>query len=154
MREWLMILMLTLSMACQAEDTLRVEEPERKLGWLRRTIRSFSKIDTNYVEPQHYNWALMLQSINTYDYYRLSTTGPQGQSISFAPSIGVRMGPFFGWRWVFLGYTVDLRNMNFFRGKRKVFCLNLLQSIYQFRRIITHYLIARSKVRVDVVNDS
>jgi hypothetical protein len=155
MREWLMILMLTLSMACQAEDTLRVEEPERKLGWLRRTIRSFSKIDTNYVEPQHYNWALMLQSINTYDYYRLSTTGPQGQSISFAPSIGVRMGPFFGWRWVFLGYTVDLRNMNFFRGKRK---LQLEGSIYSaqigadlyYRRSVDDYKIRRVDFGKDI----
>lgn len=113
MRKVLTIVVLMLSLSADAADSLGVDSVPKK-GWLARVIDSFSEIDTNYVEPQHYNWALMLQSINTYDYYRLSTTGQNSQSISFAPTIGIRIGPYFGWRWIFLGYTIDLRTFNFF----------------------------------------
>ena len=125
---WSVILLSMLSLSINATDSLSVETPKK--GWLARVIDSFSEIDTNYVEPQHYNWALMLQSINTYDYYRLSTPGPSGQSISFAPTIGVRMGPYFGWRWLFFGYTIDLRHFNLFSGKRK---LEIDGSVYSSR---------------------
>ena len=129
MRKVLMFtLLLLLSLGVNATDSLSVEAP--KQSWLSRVVDSFSEVDTNYVEPQHYNWALMLQSINTYDYYRLSTTGDNKQTISFAPTVGVRVGPYFGWRWIFLGYTIDLRNMNFFSGKRK---LEIDGSLYSSR---------------------
>ncbi|SNU04770.1 protein of unknown function [Prevotellaceae bacterium MN60] len=97
-----------------AGDTLQVEQeqPKEKLGWLRRVIRGFSYVDENYVEPQHYNWSVMLQATHTYDYYRLSTTGPEGQSVLLAPKPTVKAGPYFGWRWVFLGYTFDLKNFD------------------------------------------
>ena len=129
-------------------DRMETVKPDRKEGWLRRTLRSFGEIDTAYVEPQHYNWALMLQSINTYDYYRLGTTGSNRQSLSLAPTIGVRMGPYFGWRWVFLGYTFDLRNFNLFSGTRK---LEIDASIYSaqigadvfYRRSVDDYKIRR-----------
>ena len=112
-----------------ATDSLTVEKP--KQGWFSRLIDSFSEVDTNYVEPQHYNWALMLQSINTYDYYKLSAgEGRNRQTISFAPDLGIRIGPYFGWRWIFLGYTIDMRTMNIFSGKRK---LEIDGSIYSSR---------------------
>ena len=121
--------MLLMSLTAFATDSLTVEKP--KQGWFSRLIESFSEIDTNYVEPQHYNWALMLQSINTYDYYKLSAgKGNNRQSISFAPDLGFRLGPYFGWRWIFLGYTIDMRTMNIFSGKRR---LEIDGSIYSSR---------------------
>lgn len=124
----ILLLLLFICLGVKATDSLSVEKPRQ--GWFSRLIDSFSEVDTNYVEPQHYNWALMLQSINTYDYYRLSTSGSASQSISFAPTIGIRMGPYFGWRWIFLGYTIDLRNIHFFSGARK---LEIDGSIYSSR---------------------
>jgi hypothetical protein len=146
MRKVLLIILLLSALGVNAQDSLSVETPKK--GWLARLLDSFSEIDTNYVEPQHYNWALMLQSINTYDYYRISTPGDEGQSISFAPTIGVRMGPYFGWRWIFLGYTIDLRNIHFFSGPRK---LEIDGSIYSsrfgadifYRRSVDDYKIRR-----------
>lgn len=154
MRQVFTILMLTMTMTVFAEDTLRVEEP-KKDGWLKRLIDSFSNQDTLYVEPQHYNWALMLQSITTYDYYRLSTTGPNGQSISFSPQIDIRMGPYFGWRWVFLGYTVDLRNFNIFKKSPK---FEIDASIYSarfgadvfYRRTVNDYKIRSVNMGNDI----
>ena len=153
MRKVLLIILLLSALGVNAQDSLSMETPKK--GWLSRLIDSFSEIDTNYVEPQHYNWALMLQSINTYDYYRISTPGDDGQSISFAPTIGVRMGPYFGWRWIFLGYTIDLRNIHFFSGARK---LEIDGSIYSsrfgadifYRRSVDDYKIRRVYLGRDI----
>ena len=73
-------------------------------------FREFSNVDTLYVEPQHYNYTVMLQNTNTYEEYTLY--GKDGQRISFAPDPSWRLGPYLGWRWVFLGYTLDLKHIN------------------------------------------
>lgn len=144
------------TLVAQARDTLTMEQPgiaaplpssePKKKGWLARLVDSFSDQDTAYVEPQHYNWALMLQSVTTFDYYRLSTTGRDGQSITFAPQTDIRMGPYFGWRWIFLGYTIDLRNLNIFSKTPRI---ELDASIYSarfgadifYRRTVNNYKI-------------
>ena len=157
MRKIVFLLMLMTSLVAMAGDSLSVEPaPVSKKGsWLKRVIDSFSDQDTLYVEPQHYNWALMLQSVTTYDYYRLSTTGDNGQSISFSPQLDVRFGPYFGWRWVFLGYTVDLRNLNIFNKSPK---FELDASIYSarfgadlfFRRTVNDYKIRSVSMGPDI----
>ncbi len=76
-----------------------------------RFFREFDNTDSTYIEPQHYNYTVMLQNTNTYELYKLSNK--QGQSVTFAPDVSYRMGPYVGWRWVFLGYTVDLKNIGF-----------------------------------------
>lgn len=73
-------------------------------------FREFDRIDTNYIEPQHYNYTVMLQNTNTYEEYTVSNK--DGQRISFAPDVTFRLGPYVGWRWVFLGYTLDLKHIN------------------------------------------
>ena len=83
--------------------------PPDSLSWLKKTIRGCSKIDTSYVEPQHYNFAAMIQLTHTYDIYQLKSS--DGQSITLAPSPTMKVGPYFGWRWVFAGYTFDLHNL-------------------------------------------
>lgn len=115
------VLMMVTSVRAAATDTLTVDQPKepeatepkkKELSWLRRTIRGFSYIDENYVEPQHYNWSVMLLGRYAWDFYRLSTTGSDGQLVAFSPRHIFKVGPYFGWRWVFLGYTVDLRNIS------------------------------------------
>lgn len=73
-------------------------------------FREFNNIDSSYIEPQHYNYTVMLQNTNTYEQYSLSSKN--GQHISFAPDPTFRLGPYLGWRWVFLGYTLDLKHIN------------------------------------------
>ena len=170
MRKVAAIVMLMLSLAALGSDTLRLAPlggdtlsmpKPKKAGWLKRLIDSFSDQDTLYVEPQHYNWALMGQAIVTYDYYRLSTSGDKGQSISFSPQTDIRFGPYFGWRWVFLGLTVDLRNLNIFNKRPK---FELDASIYSarfgadvfFRRTVNDYKIRNvnmgSHINTDPLN--
>ena len=116
MRKVLLMMVLLMSLGVDAQEVQAVievpvtvespdtiKQPEKKLSWLRRTIRGFSYIDTNYVEPQHYDWSVMVQASYNYDFYRLSTKGDNQQSFYFAPTPTLKMGPYFGWRWAFLG---------------------------------------------------
>ncbi len=112
MRVALLIVLMMTSLCAAASDLQATDTLDSKESWLRRTLRKLTYIDTNYVEPQHYNWSVMLQATHTYDYYRMSTTGENSQSLTFAPQPNLKVGPYFGWRWVFLGYTFDLKNVD------------------------------------------
>jgi hypothetical protein len=98
-------------------NTIATAAP-RKLGLVRRIIRGFDKVDERYIEPQHYVFAAMLQSTRNYDFYTLRSVGPNRQSISFSPDSEVRIGPYAGWKWVFLGYTFSLKNIDFGSDRR------------------------------------
>ena len=78
-------------------------------------IKEFSRVDTNYIEPQQYNYAVMIQNTNTYESYRLRDK--DGNSISLSPNPSVKFGPYVGWRWLFLGYTIDFFHLG--SGKMK-----------------------------------
>ncbi|MBQ6652252.1 MAG: DUF4421 domain-containing protein [Prevotella sp.] len=74
-----------------------------------KVVKSLNHIDTLYIEPQHFNYTVMLQNTNTYEVYRLNDN--EGHSITFAPRPSVKIGPYFGWRWLFLGYTIDVSHL-------------------------------------------
>ena len=94
-----------------------------------RFFREFDMTDTNYVEPQHFNYTVMLQNTNTYEEYTLYDK--EGQSITFAPDVSYRLGPYLGWRWLFLGYTLDIKHINASSShtNKKEFDLSLYSSM-------------------------
>lgn len=98
-------------------DTATTSAP-RKVGLIRRIIRGFDKIDERYIEPQHYVFAAMLQATSSYDFNTLRSEGPNKQSISFSPDSEIRIGPYAGWKWVFLGYTFSLDNLELGNNKQ------------------------------------
>lgn len=113
------IILITLMLGAfseRVEASSAMGSPD-SLSWLRRTIRGFSKIDTTYIEPQHYEFSAMLQMTHAYDVYQLKSSS--GQAITFAPSPTVKFGPYFGWRWAFAGYTFDLKNVSIGRKAPK-----------------------------------
>lgn len=96
------------------EDTLHVSQQKNdvfhRIGRVfTKYFRDFNATDTTYIEPQHYNYALMAQNTNTYETYRVTSKG--GQSFLFSPEPTYRVGPYFGWRWIFLGYTLDVTHL-------------------------------------------
>lgn len=108
------------------------EQPKKHKGFFKsiasklgKMFGKFSAIDTSYIEPQKYNFTLMLQNTNTYESYRLRSR--KGNDFSFSPQPAIKLGPYVGWRWVFLGYTVDLLHLN--NGNRRTeFDLSLYSS--------------------------
>ena len=102
-------------------DTAAVPAQQpRKLGYVRRTVRGFDRLDTNYIEPQHYIFTVMLQATYTYDHYSLSSVGSERQKVAFAPDMTLRLGPYVGWKWFFAGYTFELGHINFSKVKQEV----------------------------------
>lgn len=95
-----------------AGDTTSVKKNNdgTKVSFITKIIEAFTDVDTNYIEPQHYNYTVMLQNTNNYDSYTLSSNS--GQSVTFAPKPSVKVGPYIGWQWLFLGYTFDVNHIN------------------------------------------
>lgn len=90
-------------------------------------FKDFNAIDTNYITPQLYNYTVMLQNTNTYEIYELKSKS--GQAITFAPQPAVKLGPYIGWRWVFLGYTFDINHISNDKNKKEV-DLSLYSSLF------------------------
>ena len=97
-------------------DTTAVDQAQSLLHPIRRTIRGFDRLNKSYIEPQHYEYTIMLQTTRNYESFIL---GSRTQSIMFAPDQRVKVGPYLGWRWFFLGYTFDLTHIGIDQGKLK-----------------------------------
>ncbi len=91
------------------EDSLPIKRNTifRRVGRVfTKLFKSFNDIDTRYIEPQHYDYTVMVQNTNANEIYTLKSKS--GQSIKFSPLPTVKIGPYFGWRWIFFGYTFDV----------------------------------------------
>lgn len=86
------------------------ERLKRTGNWLKRFIRSFDAYDTTYISPNYDNYTAMVQNTNFYQIYFMKGTDDEGysQTLQMAPSPSFKVGPYFGWRWIFLGYTFDI----------------------------------------------
>lgn len=118
--------------------------PKRIIDSLYKFVKNFSRVDTNYIEPQKFNYTVMLQNTNTYELYTVRT--PRGNDITFSPQPSVKLGPYIGWRWVFLGYTLDLNHIS--NGNKKTeFDLSLYSAQIGidlfYRRTGTDYRISK-----------
>ena len=118
-----------LSAAQEEADTLHLEnpvtteapQPKKQLSVVRRTVRGFDRLNNDYIEPQHYIFTVMMQATHTYDLFTLSSRGTgNNQSITFAPDMRMKVGPYFGWKWFFAGYTFDLEDINFNKIKQQL----------------------------------
>lgn len=99
-------------------NTCAIETPHQSrhqlknkfLNRLYEKVKDFSRVDTNYIEPQKYNYTFMLQNTYTYEMYQLISKS--GNVIVFSPEPSYKLGPYIGWRWIFLGYTIDLAHLS------------------------------------------
>ena len=113
------VLMLTVaSVVCAEEhkgaDVLPADSLRHKeIGLIRETIRELDRTEDDYIEPQHYEFTVMLQGTRTFENFVLRS---HDQSITLAPDGHTKVGPFFGWRWFFFGYTFDIKNFGFGSG--------------------------------------
>lgn len=74
--------------------------------------KAFSEIDTTYIAPHEYNLTFMLEQSFWTERYRLKTNiNEQRQTISFAPTPTPKLGTYFGWRWIFLGVSFNVKDL-------------------------------------------
>ena len=95
-----------------------------------RFIKSFDDYDTTYISPNYYNYTAMLQNTNYFQSFKFQGKDEGGnvQSISTKPAPNVKVGPYFGWRWIFLGYTFDVAHPKAL-GKSSEFSFSLYSSM-------------------------
>ena len=93
-------------------DSVRTDSvTAAKPGTFKRAIRkfmNFSDFDTLYISPNRYNYALMTTHFSNFEYYTVTSEFPQPQKLSFSPNPHNKIGLYFGWRWIFLGWSVDV----------------------------------------------
>lgn len=70
--------------------------------------------DTTYIELQEFNIQAMLQATCNFDSFRAYD---DNYEIVLGPDIPIRVGPYAGWRWLFFGYTVDVKSLDFGNDK-------------------------------------
>ena len=99
---------------------------------IRNKVKDLNAIDTTYISPNLYNLAFMLEHSTWYEHYRLgNNVRNHPKRLSFSPSLGTKLGIYFGWRWIFLGYTFDVEDLfgdNKNKPKKKEMSLNLYSS--------------------------
>lgn len=94
-----------------ASDPELIETSASKPSPFKRAIKkfmNFSDFDTLYISPNHYNYALMTTHFSNFEYYSVTSNLPQPQKLSFSPNPRNKIGLYFGWRWIFLGWSVDV----------------------------------------------
>ncbi len=93
-----------------------------------RFFKAFDEYDTTYIEPNRYNWTVMMQGTTTSENFTLSDK--QGLSrLSFGSRPGMKVGPYLGWRFIFLGYTIDVTTLGKQKSSKTEFELSLYSSM-------------------------
>ena len=84
---------------------------------LKKVGHKLNDVDTLYISPNKYNFAFMLEQSTWFEHYRLGSNNKDGdQSINLAPNANAKLGIYFGWRWIFLGVSFDIKDI---LGKKK-----------------------------------
>jgi hypothetical protein len=140
------------SLAAVPSDSLKEEKrPSKFVAGLKRLVQKFTETDTTYIEPQRYNFTVMLQETNTVERYTLKNK--QGQEVTFSPRSAFKLGPYFGYRWVFFGYTFDLNHLGSSNRKTEIdlsiYAPQLGIDLF-YRDLGNKYLLKRVKLGNDV----
>lgn len=103
------------STAAQSSPDSLAFIPRKRNNIFKRVYYFMDKIlspprDTNYIHVQdEYNWCAMTQFTSRFELYDISVG--EDLKMRVAPKIRNRVGPFFGWRWAFFGYNIDLKSI-------------------------------------------
>ena len=89
------------------EDSVTTPKPSAFKRAIKKFM-NFSDFDTLYISPNRYNYALMAMHFSNFEYYSVTSEFPQPQKLSFSPNPHNKIGLYFGWRWIFLGWSVDI----------------------------------------------
>lgn len=111
---WLWIILSPFTLLAQSEgsdsilyDSIVSHTQQKGFKRAINKFLNFSDFDTTYISPNRYNYALMLDHFTNYEYYSISNSLPTLQHLNFSPKPRNKIGVYFGWRWIFLGWAID-----------------------------------------------
>lgn len=104
--------------ALPADSLNQVSGRSEVISGIKRILQKFTETDTNYIEPQKYNFTVMLQETNTVEIYSIKNVA--GTEVTFSPRSAAKIGPYFGYRWFFLGYTFNLNRLTSSKKKTEI----------------------------------
>lgn len=105
------LLMISLSFYAQQPAADSIIVSEKPLAPFKKTLKkilNFSDFDTLYISPNRYNYALMTTHFSNFEYYSISSRIPDVQKITLSPNPHHKLGFYFGWRWIFLGWSFNI----------------------------------------------
>lgn len=116
-------------------DSLKNTQPEESKflktskNIFNKAVDWFNATDTTYILPNKYNLTFMLEQSTWFEHYRLGISGENGnQVLGFAPKVNTKLGLYFGWRWIFLGYSFDLSSL--FKKEREKTRTEMVFNLY------------------------
>lgn len=116
----LLVILSSLPLHAQNEGTDSIywqkESKKNKRNVFQAIGHLISDVDTIYISPNKYNLAFMLENSEWYEYYRFKSSEGGKQSLRISPDMSYKLGAYFGWRWIFLGWSIDVKDLF---GKRK-----------------------------------
>ena len=112
----LLLCLLPLAMQAQEENKGISAQKERK-------FKLINPIDTNYIAPNQYNLVFRLEQSTWQENFKISSKSSD-QSLKFAPDLSPKVGLYFGYRWLFLGYNFNLADKKKNEPKKTELSLN------------------------------
>lgn len=116
-------------------DSLKSAQPEESKflktskNIFNKAVDWFNATDTTYILSNKYNLTFMLEQSTWFEHYRLGISGENGnQVLGFAPKVNTKLGLYFGWRWIFLGYSFDLSSL--FKKEREKTRTEMVFNLY------------------------
>lgn len=111
---FILLLFSLLSNAQEKSDSIsmqqraQINKESKPIMKIIQKLINFSNQDTSYVSPNRYNYTLMSTHFTNLEYYSIGSSLPKEQELSLSPNPLYKIGFYFGWRWIFLGWSFDV----------------------------------------------
>ena len=97
----------------------------KPINWIGR---NWTASDPRYAVSSFYNWAGQIQNTTSFEWLNMDT--PEGVEIKMNARVSNRIGPYFGWRWIFLGATIDLSSIGKPATRKNEFTLSINSALF------------------------
>ena len=111
------LFLVPLAIQAQEEGKGSITQKERK-------FKLIHPIDTNYIAPNQYNLVFRLEQSTWQEHFKIGTHAGGEKHLKFSPDLSPKVGLYFGWRWIFLGYNFNLADKKKNEPKKTELSLN------------------------------
>lgn len=156
----MLFMLVSLPLSANDNDSVKTENKAHR-SWTSKianaashVLSAFNNFDTAYIEPQHYNFAFMVQNTTNFEIYKITSNA--GQKVTLSPDLTNKLGPYFGWRFLFMGYTFDVNHISLSTNNsvKKEFNVSLYSSMFgvdfYYRRTGSDYKIRKAFIANDM----